>query len=144
MLNIDLKDRVVIVTGGSEGIGAAIAKTLAKFGAKVAMFSRDEEEMQMVVDEIQRGHGQAMWAKTDVTNSDEVVEGVRKVLKVWGQIDGLFANAGINGTWAPIETLSPDEWRQTIDVNLTGTYLAIHHTVPNLKAQDSKGWGGVL
>jgi NAD(P)-dependent dehydrogenase (short-subunit alcohol dehydrogenase family) len=133
-MQITLEGRVVIVTGGSEGIGASIAKTLAKCGAKVAIFSRDEDEMQKVVDGIESDGGQAMWAKADVTNSEEVVAGVRKVLERWRRIDGLVANAGINGTWAPIESLSPEQWRKTIDVNLTGTYLAIHHSVPHLKA----------
>jgi NAD(P)-dependent dehydrogenase (short-subunit alcohol dehydrogenase family) len=53
----------------------------------------------------------------------------------WGRLDIVFANAGINGVWAPIDEIKPDEWRQTVDVNLNGTYLTLHHSVPLLKRQ---------
>lgn len=134
-MNIDLADRVIIVTGGSEGIGEGIAKFSAKCGAKVAIMARDEDEMESVVKAIRSVGGDAMWAAADVTNSDQVSAAVEKIAKQFGRIDGLVANAGINGTWAPIDEITPDEWRKTIDVNLTGTYLSIHHSVSHLRKQ---------
>ena len=134
-MKIDLQDRVVMITGGSEGIGKGIAQTLADCGAHVVIVSRDESDLQSVVDEIQQSGGRADWAKADVTQSDQLAAAVEKTVQQHGRIDSLVANAGTNGTWAPIDQLTPDEWRSTIDVNLTGTYLAIHHCVPHLRKQ---------
>jgi NAD(P)-dependent dehydrogenase (short-subunit alcohol dehydrogenase family) len=130
-----------MVTGGSEGIGAAIAKACAACGARVAILSRDEQEMQAVVDEIQASGGQALWVQADVTDDGQVQRAVAEVADRYGQLDALVANAGINGTWTPIDELTPQEWQQTIDVNLTGTYLAIHHCVPLMK---QRGGGSIV
>ncbi|TWT73124.1 SDR family oxidoreductase [Allorhodopirellula solitaria] len=134
-MQIDLTDRVIIVTGGSGGIGKGIAMVAAQCGAKVAIVSRDVEEMQSVVDEIEAAGGAAMFAQADVTQSDQVAAAMDKIASHYGCIDGLVANAGTNGTWAPIDELTPEEWRKTIDVNLTGTYLCIHHCVPLMRKQ---------
>ncbi|TWT53816.1 Glucose 1-dehydrogenase 4 [Rubripirellula amarantea] len=139
-MNIELNDRVVMVTGGSEGIGAGIAKGIATCGGKVLIVSRDEEEMQSVVDDIKSDGGEASWARADVTQSDQVAAAVQTAIERYGRIDGLVANAGINGTWAPVDEITPEEWRKTIDVNLTGTFLAVHHCVPHLR----KGGGGSI
>ncbi len=134
-MEIALHEQVVIITGGSEGIGAEIAKQCAECGAKVAIFSRDEDEMQSVVDAIDARGGQANWWKADVTDSDALGRAVEQVHQRWGRLDGLVANAGINGTWTPIDELTLAEWQQVIDVNLTGTFLAVHHCVPYLRKQ---------
>lgn len=132
---IELQDQVVIVTGGSEGIGAGIAKTVAACGAKVAILSRDQDEMNATVEKIRSAGGEAMWVQADVSQSREVASAVQEVAKRWNRIDCLVANAGINGTWAPVDELTPEDWKQTIDVNLTGTYLCVHHCVPELRKQ---------
>lgn len=93
--------------------------------------------MQKIVSEIEKDGGQAMTAKADVTKSEEVNAAFNQIAKKYGRIDGVVANAGINGTWAPIDQISPEQWRKTIDVNLTGTYLTIHHSVPHLRKQGS-------
>jgi NAD(P)-dependent dehydrogenase (short-subunit alcohol dehydrogenase family) len=139
-MTITLNDRVAIVTGGSEGIGAGISRLAAECGAKVAVIGRDESEMQSLVDEIERAGGEAMWARADVTEDRELEAAVRKVMDRWGRIDILVANAGTNGTWTPIDEMTSDEWRHTIDVNLTGTYLSIHYCVPHMR----KGSGGSI
>jgi NAD(P)-dependent dehydrogenase (short-subunit alcohol dehydrogenase family) len=133
MMNIDLKNQVIMITGGSEGIGKGIACGVAKCGAKVVILSRDEDELQAVTDSIKSAGGEAFWANADVTDSDQVKEAVQKTVERYGRLDGLVANAGINGTWAPVDELTPQEWRTTIDINLTGTYLAVHHSVPHLR-----------
>ncbi len=140
-MNIDLTEKVIVITGGSSGIGEGIAKFTAACGAKVAIVARDDEEMQSTVDAITADGGDAMWAAADVTNSDEVRAAVAKIAKHYRHIDGLVANAGINGTWAPIDEMTPDQWRKTIDVNLTGTYLSIHHTVPHIR---ERGRGSIV
>ncbi len=139
-MNIDLQDRIILVTGGSEGIGAGIAHGVADCGAAVVIVSRDEQEMQSVVDSIQAKGGRAAWAKADVTHNDQVAEAVDQAIAKYGRLDGLVANAGINGTWAPIDQITPDQWRKTIDVNLTGTFLSVHHCVPHLRS----GGGGSI
>lgn len=139
-MNISLEGKVVLVTGGSEGIGEGIARLAAESGAKVAILSRDEDEMQSVVDEINSQHGEAMWVAADVTKEDEVNHAVERVVQQWGQLDVLVANAGTNGTWTPVDEMSPDDWRSTIDVNLTGTYLAVHFAVPHIR----KAGGGSI
>ena len=111
-MNINLNDRVIFITGGSEGIGEGIAHGAAKCGAKVFIASRDESEMQSVVDSIKASGGEAAWAKADVTNNDQVSSAVKKAVDQYGRIDGLVANAGINGTWAPVDQLTPDQWRK--------------------------------
>lgn len=140
-MNIDLSDRVVAVTGGSSGIGAGIAKTAAQCGAKVAVIARDIDEMQEVVLQVQSLGGQAMAVTADVTASDQVRVAFDKIVDQYGRLDAVVANAGINGTWAPIDEMSPEQWRKTIDVNLTGTYLTIHHSLPHLRKQ---GGGSIV
>ncbi len=138
---IDLTEKVCVVTGGSEGIGAAIAKSAACCGAKVAVLSRDEDEMQEVVNDIKSDGGDAMWVTCDVTSSTETQAALQHVVDRWGGLDLVVANAGTNGKWAPIEELTPDDWNKTIGVNLTGTFLTIHHAVPHLK---HRGRGSIV
>ncbi|MCC9602353.1 SDR family oxidoreductase [Stieleria sp. JC731] len=132
-MQVDLKDKVVLITGGSEGIGKGIAELCASCGAKVAVLARDQDELQDVVDSIKQNGGDAMLAVADVTKEDQMQAAVAKVVNQYGRIDALVANAGTNGTWTPIDEMTPDEWRSTIDINLTGTYLAIHYCVPEMR-----------
>lgn len=140
-MQIDLDGQVAWITGGSSGIGKAIALEAAKSGARVAITARDEDELALVVHEIQTHGGTAMSAAADVSCSAAIEKAVQKIASAWGRMDFVCANAGINGTWAPIDELAPEEWKKTIDLNLTGTYLTIHHAVPYLKKQ---GKGSVL
>jgi len=132
-MNITLKDKVVWVTGGGEGIGRAIALLAAESGAKVAINGRDLSPLNAVVNQIQQRGGEAIAIQADVTQSNDMADTVRRIIDTWQRLDIVCANAGTNGTWAPIEELTADEWRATIDVNLTGTYLTVHHAVPHLK-----------
>ncbi len=133
-MQVRLDGKVAWITGGSEGIGRGIALLAAKNGAKVAVTGRDEEPLRQVVAEIEQAGGEAMFASADVSHSQEVAQCVQAILKRWGRIDLVCANAGTNGTWAPVDELTPDEWSSTIAVNLTGTFLTIHHSVPHLTA----------
>lgn len=132
-MKIALEGQVAWITGGSSGLGKSIAKTAAKCGAKVAITARDETEIQEAVEEIVADGGTAMSAPADISKSDELKNATRLIHQAWGQIDFVCANAGVNGTWAPIDELKPEEWSHTINLNLTGTYLTIHHALPYLK-----------
>jgi len=140
-MKIELNDRVIVITGGSEGIGKGIAKTVASCGGKVAIISRDENDMKSVVELIESGGGHAMYHPADVSDSGQLRDAFRSIFEHFGGIDGVVANAGTNGTWAPVDELSPEEWRKTIDVNLTGTFLTLHHAVPYLR---KRGRGSIV
>lgn len=130
---MQLAERVALVTGAGSGIGKATALLLAREGAKVAALSRTAEELEKTVREIEANGGEGMVVTADVSDVDDVQRAVREVVERWGRLDVVFANAGVNGVWAPIEELEPDEFRKTLDINLTGTFLTIKYAVPHLK-----------
>ena len=132
---MQLEGRVALITGAGEGIGRAAAKLLAKEGAKIGALGRTREDLQTVVDEIEKEGGKATVLCADISKAEEMERAVRELVDAYGRIDVVFANAGINGVWAPIEELKPEEWEQTIAINLTGTFLTIKYAVPHLKKQ---------
>lgn len=128
-----MKDRVAFMTGAGSGIGRAAAELLAREGVRVALASRDEEELRQVEQEVRRAGGEALVVPCDVSIPRDVESAVRQTVERWGRLDMVFANAGINGTWAPIEQITPEEWDKVMDINLKGTYLTIHYAVPHLR-----------
>lgn len=128
-----LKDKVAMVTGGGSGLGKAAARMLAREGAKVAIVGRTHDEAQAVVDQIIKDGGKAIFVKADVSRPDHMETAVQEIVAQWKRIDIVFANAGINGVWAPIEDLKPEEWQETININLNGTFYAIKYAAPYLK-----------
>lgn len=132
---MQLDNRVAFITGGSSGIGAASAVRLARAGAQVAILGRSEDELQQVVEKIEKAGGKAMAVLGDIADVESIQDAYTRVIKQWGRLDIVFANAGINGVWAPIEELSPEDWQQTIDINLTGTFYTVKYAVPHLKHQ---------
>lgn len=128
-----LEGRVALVTGAGSGIGQAAARLLAREGARVAALGRGAEEIRRVVEEL--GDERATAVVADVSRADQMERAVAQVIDRWGRLDVVFANAGINGVWAPIEQLTPEEWDTTIAVNLTGTFLTIKYAVPHLKTR---------
>ncbi|MFL5592290.1 MAG: SDR family oxidoreductase [Ktedonobacteraceae bacterium] len=132
---MELTGKVALVTGAGSGIGKAAAVLMAQQGARVAALSRTAHEVEQTATEIERGGKEAIALVADIAQEDQMQRAVQQVLDRWGRIDIVFANAGINGMWAPIEELSLADWSQTITVNLTGTFLTIKYTVPHLKKQ---------
>jgi NAD(P)-dependent dehydrogenase (short-subunit alcohol dehydrogenase family) len=130
---MDLKQQVALVTGGGSGIGQGAALQLAAAGARVAVLGRTQDELDATVRRIEQQGGTAMALKADVTEPAELEAAYAKVAETWGRLDCVFANAGINGVWAPIAELSPDEWDQTIAVNLKGTFLTVKYSLPLLQ-----------
>lgn len=132
---MELREQVALVTGAGSGIGKAAALLLARAGVKVAALGRSQDELGQTVSEIERADGQALALLADIGKPDQIERAVQQVVERWGRLDIVFANAGINGVWAPIEQLQPDEWERTIAINLTGTFLTIKYAVPHLKKQ---------
>jgi len=132
---MQLEGKVALVTGSGSGIGKAAAMLLAKEGARVAALDHTEENARKTVAEIEQKGGKALALTADVSQPDQMQAAVQKIADLWGRLDIVFANAGINGVWAPLEELSPEEWDHTLNVNLKGTFLTVKYAVPYLKKQ---------
>lgn len=132
---MQLAGKVALVTGAGSGIGKAAAQLLAQAGAKVATLGRTEEELEKTVAQIQNEQGEAILVVADISQPDQMQKATQQVVEQWGRLDIVFANAGINGVWAPLEELEPEEWDKTININLKGTFLTVKYAVPYLKQQ---------
>lgn len=132
-LNHQFEDRVAVVTGGSSGIGRASAIQLAKEGAKVCLMDLKEEQAEKVKKEIENNGGEALITDVDLSDPARVEKGMKEVVDNWGRIDIVFANGGINGVLAPIEDLTTEDWDNTINTNLKGTFHTIKYAIPYLK-----------
>ena len=126
-------EKVALVTGAGSGIGRATALAFARHGASVGVLSRTAEEVAEVAKEIRALGGSALALAADVTEEAPMRAAVEQLAGAFGGLDIVVANAGINGVWAPIDDLTPEEWDATIAVNLRGTYLTLHLAVPHLK-----------
>ncbi|OWV89454.1 3-ketoacyl-ACP reductase [Rhizobium sp. R635] len=130
---MELKGKVALVTGAGSGIGKAAALKLGAEGAMVAVLSRTADEVEKTCAEIRAAGGESIALTADTSDESQMRAAVQKLTETFGGLDIVIANAGINGVWAPIDDLTPEEWDKTIAVNLRGTYLTLHLTVPHLK-----------
>lgn len=128
-----LEGKVALVTGAGAGLGKAAALKLAHAGAKVVALGRTGDELRKTVDSITAGKGQAIAVEADISRPEEMQAAVAQIEKEYKRLDIVFANAGINGVWAPIEDLKPDEWTKTLTINLTGTFLTLKYALPLLQ-----------
>ena len=118
----NIKDKVVVITGASSGIGESTAKLLAEQGAKVVLGARRSNRINAVVQEISATGGKAIGFATDVTKRAEVEALIQRAVDSFGRVDVIVNNAGIMPI-APIEALKVDEWDRQIDVNIKGLLL---------------------
>jgi len=133
----DLKNKVAYITGGSKGIGYGIAQILLQEGMRVAITSRDLSAAQKAAASLSDDPSRILALESDVTSMSSEVKAVQSVIDHFGQLDVLIANAGV-GHFAPIDTLSEDLWKQTIDTNLTGVFNSVKASIDALKT--SKGY----
>lgn len=131
---VPLAGKVVIITGASSGIGAAMARALSKRGAKLTLAARSANKLQALVQEL--GPENAVAVPTDVTRGAEVRRMVEATLKQFGRIDALFANAGVYVSGEVAEG-DPEEWAQLMDVNVNGVLRSVRAVLPHLIAQGS-------
>jgi len=136
-----LDNKVAFITGAASGIGAGTARRFAEEGAQVALVDVQAEAGERLRSELVALGHQAIYVDCDVSHPEAVQQAIATTVAQLGRLDIVFANAGINGVWTPIEELQPDEWDRTLDINLKGTYLTVHYAVPYLK---QAGGGSII
>jgi NAD(P)-dependent dehydrogenase (short-subunit alcohol dehydrogenase family) len=132
-----LTGRVAIVTGGSRGIGLAIARALANEGAKVALAARTVGELATAKATLESEGATVLTRTTDVAKWDEVQALVGEVMATWGNVDILVNNAGVNGAIGRVDECDIAEWKQAFEVNLFGTMHACRAVLPGMRARRS-------
>lgn len=133
-----LENKTVLITGGSKGIGYGIAESLMAEKMKVAITSRSLRAAEEAAARLNKaGVGEAMGIAADVRDFRSQQQAVERVMARWGSLDVLIANAGI-GHFGSIETLTPEQWQETIDTNLTGVFFSVKASLDPLKK--SKGY----
>jgi NAD(P)-dependent dehydrogenase (short-subunit alcohol dehydrogenase family) len=137
----DLTGRAALITGGSKGLGLAMAAGLASAGARVALISRHLDEAQAAATALTRDFGQgAIGLAADVTSAEQVDAARDATLREFGAIDILINSAGIN-IRGPIEQLTPEQFREVMEINVTGSWLCSRSVLPQMKA---RGWGRII
>lgn len=135
-----LDGKVALITGGSRGLGKAMALALAKEGAQLALIARDETKLKAVTEEIKQAGGIAEYFLADVTDEIQVKTAAQAIIARFSQVNILINNAGIN-IRKPLTEYSLTEWRQVMDANLTSVYLMCHAVIPHMIG---RGYGRIL
>lgn len=131
-MDLGLKDKVVIVTGGAKGIGEAIAKTLAIEGAVPVIVGRSNEDNLIATSEIEKIGGRAFGVKAELSNPDDCSNAIKLITEKFGQIDGLVNNAGANDG-VGLEAGNYERFMKSLHNNMIHYYLMAHHSLPWLK-----------
>lgn len=132
-----LKDRVVLVTGASRGIGYHAALAIAKAGAHVIAVSRTVGGLEELDDEIQDAGGSATLVPLDLADMDAIDQLGASVFERWGKLDGLVGNAAALGVISPVGHISPEEWDKVMALNVTANYRLIRAFDPLLRRSDA-------
>ncbi|MCS7248379.1 MAG: SDR family oxidoreductase [Anaerolineales bacterium] len=128
---MEFQDKVVIVTGGSKGIGEATAWAFAEQGAAVAIVDTDRGSGEELSRKMRDKGYQALFVETDITKEAQVQSMIQKVLDEWGRLDVLVNNAGIY-LQGDVEQTSLEQWQRVLDVNITGMFLCTKYAIPAL------------
>lgn len=131
-----IKDKVIIITGASSGIGEATARLLANKGAKLVLGARREEKLKDLANSINENGGQAVYQGTDVTKIEDNIGLVNLAKTTYSKVDGIFLNAGLMPD-SPLSEGKSNEWKQMVDVNLTGVLNGIEAILPEFTNQKS-------
>ena len=136
----EIKERIAVVTGGTKGIGYAIAKSLLGHGASVFVCARSKREVRDAVRDLSK-YGRVAGEVCDVRSEDQVRMMIAECERVFGGLDILVNNAGVGINGKTVEELSGDEFRQTLETNLFGVFYACHYAVPLMK---KRGGGYII
>lgn len=131
-----LKGKSVLITGGTRGIGFGIAEHLVGEDCRVLITGRNESDVEKAAAALNSvKQGSAIGVRADVRNYDDMVEAVNRAVDAFGKLDVVIANAGV-GHFAPIEKMTQDMWRETMDINLTGVFNTTKAGMEALKASE--------
>lgn len=131
-----IKDKVVVITGASSGLGEATARHLASLGAKLVLGARRTDRLEQIVKDIQSAGGEAVAVTSDVTRREDLETLVQKAVTQFGRVDVLVNNAGLMAS-APVAKLKVDEWDRMIDINIKGVLYGIAAVLPIMQSQKS-------
>jgi NAD(P)-dependent dehydrogenase (short-subunit alcohol dehydrogenase family) len=126
---LKFKNKIVLITGGSRGIGKSIAKKFVSEGAIVVITSKDKIKLKQTSEEL----GDLFLVSGDIRNDSDVQNVVKKTIERFGHIDILVNNAGILPTLKSLDKISENEWNETIDINLNGTFRFTKAVIPHMK-----------
>jgi NAD(P)-dependent dehydrogenase (short-subunit alcohol dehydrogenase family) len=137
---MNLTGKSAIVTGGTKGIGRGIAEALVREGVNVCISARHEEEVEKAVSELSdAGEGKVAGAVCDVRDYEQVRALISHAVAEFGRLDILVNNAGV-GIFAPVEEITPEDFRAVLETNLFGVFYCCHEAIPFLK----RGGGGYI
>ncbi|MEP6675700.1 MAG: SDR family oxidoreductase [Ferruginibacter sp.] len=131
-MNLDLKDKVIVVTGGAKGIGEGIAKVIAAEEAIAVIIGRNESDNSKTVDMIISAGGKAFGVAAELSVPDECEKAIKTVVEKYGRIDGLVNNAGVNDG-VGLESGTYEKFMESLHKNVVHYYLMAHHALPYLK-----------
>jgi NAD(P)-dependent dehydrogenase (short-subunit alcohol dehydrogenase family) len=134
---VSFSGKHIIITGASTGIGRATAVMLGEGGATVSLIARSVENLGTAVAEVQAAGGKAQAFPADVANRTALAIAFDAAIAAHGPPDGLFANAGFGGTFAPFQDFADDNWDSLIATNLTSVFLSIRHLLPHMLAANA-------
>lgn len=136
-----LADKVIVVTGGASGIGAAAARRFASEGARVAVADVNPEQGSAVVRKLQADGYNAVFVSVNVASESDVEAMVGRILSEYGRLDGAFNNAGVGPGPAPVADAGLDDWNRVLAINLTGAFLCTKYEI---RAMEKTGGGAIV
>jgi 3-oxoacyl-[acyl-carrier protein] reductase len=132
-MRAELQGKAAIVTGGSKGIGYAVAESLARAGSNVVICARNADEVEAAARRLDdAGEGRVIGQRCDMRSYDDVRNLITRTVDEFDRIDVLVNNAGVGG-FAPVDEISTDQWARIIETNLSGVFYACREAVPHMK-----------
>lgn len=131
----DLKDKVIVITGATKGLGAALARGFARYGTKMALCARSKDELKAIAEELKNEGADVFTLPIDVKVPDHVENFATQTLKTFGRVDAVINNASILGQRVPVSDYQFSTWRDVIDVNINGVFLISKAFLPAMIKQ---------
>ncbi|MBN8830676.1 MAG: SDR family oxidoreductase [Sphingomonadales bacterium] len=136
-MDLELRGKSVLITGGASGIGFAAAQAFAREGARVALLDWNAQTLGQATDALRATGAQVIGVEVDVSSAAQVDAAHARVIETFGGIDAAFNNAGIGPAFRPVEEVSEDEWDRVIAVNLKGIWLCVRAQMRHMKPRGS-------